>query len=193
VYRSTTNPTFERTTNGDAPLSPFVVRSTFTSGRLPMLNGSYFSAVLLGGAIGGALDILFAISFAAYNGFARVRLLQTVASGLLGVSAFAGGVPVAVLGLVLHFGLSFLWATVFSGLALLAPFLIRYPFVAGVGFGVAVFLVMRLVVLPLSAFPYPVTFEPLATTLDLLSHALLFGFPIALALRKGLIGVSSAA
>jgi len=120
VYRSTANPTFERTTNGDAPLSPFVVRSTFTSGRLPMLNGSYFSAVLLGGAIGGALDILFAISFAAYNGFAPVRLLQTVASGLLGVSAFAGGVPVAVLGLVLHFGLSFLWATVFSGLALLA-------------------------------------------------------------------------
>ena len=67
MYRSTTNPTFERTTNGDAPLSPFVVRSTFTSGRLPMLNGSYFSAVLLGGAIGGALDILFAISFAAYK------------------------------------------------------------------------------------------------------------------------------
>ena len=50
-------------------------------------------------------------------------------------------------------------------------------------FGVVVFGVMRLIVLPLSAFPYPVTFKPLATVLDLLSHMLLFGIPIALAIR----------
>jgi hypothetical protein len=43
---------------------------------------------------------------------------------------------------------------------------------------------MRLVVLPASAFPFPVTFKPLATTLDLLSHTFLFGVPIALAIRK---------
>lgn len=157
------------------------------------MNGSYVSAVLLAGSVAGALDIVFAISFAAYSGVAPVRLLQTVASGLLGAAAFAGGIPVAVLGLVLHFGLSFLWASIFLGLALLAPFLTRYPFVSGIGFGVAVFLAMRLVVLPLSAFPYQVTFKPLATTLDLLSHALLFGFPIALAVRKVLVGVPSAA
>jgi len=158
-----------------------------------MLKGSYVSAVLVGGSVAGALDILFAISFAAYNGMAPVRLLQTVASGLLGTSAFAGGLPVAALGLVLHFGLSFLWASMFLGLALLAPSLIRYPLVAGVGLGIAVFLATRLVVLPLSAFPYPVTFKPLATTLDLLSHMLLFGLPIVVAVRKSLIGVSSAA
>ena len=48
---------------------------------------------------------------------------------------------------------------------------------AGIVFGIFVFFSMRLVVLPLSAFPYPVTFKPLATTLDLLSHAVLFGVP----------------
>jgi hypothetical protein len=158
-----------------------------------MLKGSYASAVLLGGSVAGTLDILFAISFAAYNGVAPVRLLQTIASGLLGASAFAGGVPVAVLGLVLHFGLSFSWATMFLGLALLAPSLIRHPFVAALGLGIAVFLAMRLVVLPLSAFPYPITFKPLATTLDLLSHTLLFGLPIVVAVRKRLIRVSTAA
>jgi hypothetical protein len=52
---------------------------------------------------------------------------------------------------------------------------------AGIAFGVVAFLVMRLVVLPLSAYPRPVTFKPLATTLDLLSHTLLFGVPIAFA------------
>jgi hypothetical protein len=143
-------------------------------------------AVLVGGSVAAALDILFAISFAAYNGVAPVRLLQTVASGLLGAAAFSGGIPVAALGLALHFGLSLLWAGVFLGLGLFAPALVRYPFVAGVGFGVAVFLTMRLLVLPLSAFPYPVSFKPLATILDLLSHAFLFGLPIALAVRKAL-------
>jgi uncharacterized membrane protein YagU involved in acid resistance len=147
----------------------------------------------MGGSVAGALDIVFAISFAAYNGIGPVRLLQSVASGALGTAAFAGGAPVAILGLVLHFGLSFLWATIFLGLALLAPSVIRYPIAAGVVFGVAVFFAMRLVVLPLSAFPYPVTFKPLATTLDLLSHALLFGVPIALAARRVLAGVWSAA
>jgi hypothetical protein len=39
-------------------------------------------------------------------------------------------------------------------------------------------------VLPLSAFPYPVSFKPVATFLDLLSHMFLFGLPIALAVRR---------
>jgi uncharacterized membrane protein YagU involved in acid resistance len=155
------------------------------------VNGSHVAWLLTGGAVAGALDIVFAISFAAYNGVAPVRLLQTVASGLLGTAAFTGGLATAVLGLVLHFGLSLLWATIFLGLALLAPTLVRHPLMAGAGFGIAVFLAMRLVVLPLSAFPYPVTFKPLATTLDLVSHALLFGLPIALAVRKALAGATS--
>ncbi|HKQ97419.1 MAG TPA: hypothetical protein VJV75_06060 [Candidatus Polarisedimenticolia bacterium] len=142
------------------------------------------SAVLVGGSIGGALDITFAISFAAYNGLAPARLLQTVASGLLGEAAFSGGLPIAALGLVLHFGLSYLWAGIFLVAAWRLPRLIRRPVLSGVLFGVAVFLTMRLVVLPLSAFPYPVTFKPLATVLDLLSHTFLFGVPIALATRR---------
>jgi uncharacterized membrane protein YagU involved in acid resistance len=157
------------------------------------MNGSHVAWLLAGGAIAGALDIVFAISFAAYNGVGPVRLLQTVASGLLGTAAFSGGVPVAALGLALHFGLSLLWAAIFMALGLLVPALVRYPLAAGVAFGIGVFLVMRLVVLPLSAFPYPVTFKPLATTLDLLSHALLFGVPIAWAVRRALMGVASVA
>ena len=157
------------------------------------MNTSYALAVLIGGSIAGALDIAFAISFAAYSGLAPMRLLQTVASGLLGMEAFSGGVPVAALGLALHFGMSFLWAGLFLVFASLVPSLVRYPIVSGIAFGIAVFLAMRLLVLPLSAFPYPVTFKPLATTLDLLSHALLFGVPIAWAARRAVIAVSSVA
>lgn len=148
------------------------------------MNAARLSAVFLGGSIAAVLDIIFAISFAAYNGATPVRLLQTVASGLLGTAAFAGGVPVAALGLALHFAMSFLWASVFLALTRLMPALTPRPVVSGILFGAFVFLSMRLVVLPLSAFPYPVTFKPLATTLDLLSHTLLFGVPIAWAVRR---------
>jgi hypothetical protein len=50
-------------------------------------------AILTGGALGGLLDILFAISFAGYNGLPPERLLQIVASGALGKAAFTGGSP----------------------------------------------------------------------------------------------------
>lgn len=143
-------------------------------------------ALLVGGSVAGALDILFAVSFAAYNGTAPVALLQTVASGVLGRAAFTGGVPTAALGLLLHFLLSYAWAGVFLLAAMGAPALARRSLVSGVVFGIVVFLLMRFVVLPLSAFPFPVKFRPLATVLDLLSHMFFFGMPIALAARRAM-------
>jgi uncharacterized membrane protein YagU involved in acid resistance len=88
------------------------------------------------------------------------------------------------LGLVLHFGMSYLWAGIYLAATRRIPRLMRQPMLSGILFGVVVFLTMRLVVLPLSAFPYPVSFKPLATVLDLLSHTFLFGVPIALAARR---------
>ena len=156
------------------------------------MKASPLTAVLLGGSIAAVLDITFAISFAAYNGATPVRLLQTVASGLLGTAAFTGGVPAAALGLALHFGMSILWAGAFLVLAKSIPALTLRPVVSGILFGALVFVSMRFVVLPLSAFPYPVTFKPLATALDFLSHTLLFGVPIALAIRKAVLNVPQA-
>jgi uncharacterized membrane protein YagU involved in acid resistance len=145
-------------------------------------------AVLVGGSIAGALDILFAIVFAGYNGMPPSRLLQTVASGLLGEAAFSGGLGSAVAGLLLHFAMAYAWAALFVVAARRLPMLVRQPVLSGIVFGVVVFFFMRLVVLPLSAFPYPVTFKPLGTVLDLLSHTLLFGVPIALATRRAQTG-----
>jgi uncharacterized membrane protein YagU involved in acid resistance len=151
-----------------------------------MLQWPVLLAVFVGGTIAGALDIAFALSFAAYNGVGPLRLLQTVASGALGNAAFGGGLSTAVLGLAFHFGISYLWAALFVGIAWHFPRTAHRPLLSGVSFGVAVFLTMRCIVLPLSAFPRPVTFAPLATILDLLSHTLLFGVPIAVVASKAL-------
>ena len=151
-----------------------------------MVQRSMLRAIVIGGLTGGALDLLFAVSFAGYNGAAPTRVFQAIASGILGDAAFAGGTGVSVLGIACHFGLSLLWAALFAGLAWRLPALARRPILSGIGFGLFVFLCMRLMVLPLSAYPRPVTFKPLATALDLLSHMFLFGSPIAVAVSRAI-------
>lgn len=141
-------------------------------------------AILVGGSIAAALDILFAITWAAINGRTPVWLLQTVATGLLGESAYSGGMGTAVLGLAGHFAMSFGWAALFVAAASRLPALVAKPWFAGPAFGILVFFTMRLVVLPLSAFPYPVSFSQPGATYDLLSHMFLFGLPIALVAAK---------
>ncbi|HEU4694548.1 MAG TPA: hypothetical protein VFS23_39545 [Vicinamibacterales bacterium] len=143
-------------------------------------------AIWVGGSIAGALDILFAISFAAYGGRTPAWLLQTVATGLLGEGAYGGGWPVAILGLIGHFAMSFGWAALFVAAASRVPRLVERPVMYGLLFGTLVFFTMRLLVLPLSAFPYPVSFKPLSAGLDLLSHLFFFGLPISLAAAKNL-------
>ena len=149
-----------------------------------MAQHSGWWAVLVGGLAAGTLDILFAISFAALNGMPPMRLLQSVSSGVLGPDAYTGGGLTAALGLVLHFSIAIVLAGTFLLVSRRFPLLVRRPIIFGGFFGVGVFLIMRLVVLPLSAFPHPITLRPLATTLDLLSHIFLFGIPIALAARE---------
>jgi hypothetical protein len=156
--------------------------TTNPSTRSPRL----LKAVLLGGLVGGLGDITFAILLAASNGMAPMRLLQVVATGAFGRPALSGGLPMAAAGLGFHFILSLIWAGVFVALASRFAILTRHVIVSAIAYGIVVFLAMRLVVLPLSAFPFPVTFKPLPSFLDLLSHVFLFALPIAWFARRGL-------
>lgn len=142
-----------------------------------------FKAILVGGLIGGALDLVFALSFAATKGVSASRVLHVVASGAFGKAAMDMGVAGSVSGVLFHFGLSLLWAALFALVASRLRVLSAKPWVFGPLFGMVVFFTMRLVVLPLSAYPMPVGFTMPAALYDLLSHMFLFGLPIALAHR----------
>ncbi|MBX3735645.1 MAG: hypothetical protein KF715_03060 [Candidatus Didemnitutus sp.] len=141
-------------------------------------------AILIGGGIAGFCDISYACGFWALRGVAPARVLQSVASGLLGADAFNGGATTAALGLALHF----LIALIFAGAFVLASgqvaVLGRRAFLSGAIYGFLIFWLMNLVVLPLSAFPRKVTFAPAATITGLIVHTFLIGVPIALAARR---------
>jgi len=104
--------------------------------------------VLIGGCLAAALDILDPIVFYGARGVPAIRILQSVAAGLLGRAAYTGGLRTALLGLALHLFIAFTWAAVFVLAARSLAFLTRHAIVSGLLCGAVIYLVMNFVVLP---------------------------------------------
>jgi hypothetical protein len=136
-------------------------------------------ALLYGGLAVGVLDILKPIVFAAFRGVPATRVLQSVASGALGKSAFQGGLPVAALGLALHFFIAFTVFAIYYFASRWLPTLARHGYLWGPLYGIAVYFFMQFVVFPLSAIgsvkhPLPVLVDGIFT------HILCVGLPTGL-------------
>jgi hypothetical protein len=140
-------------------------------------GGGAARAILMAGLIAGTLDITAAILF--YGPKVPARILQSVATGVLGRAAFDGGARTAVLGLGLHFFIATGAAAVYYLASRRMALLREQPLLAGPLYGIAVYLFMNRVVLPLSAArPQPLTLKMAAI------HVVCVGLPIALAVRR---------
>ena len=139
--------------------------------------------ILYGGLAVGVLDALDATIFNGVRGVSAERVWQYVASGVLGRTAFGGGLKTAALGLSLHFLIAFIVAGVYYGASLYLPALLRRAVLWGLIYGVAVYFVMNNVVTPLSATP-PLSFSLAPFLNGVVGHALLVGLPIALIARR---------
>jgi hypothetical protein len=139
-------------------------------------------ALLWGTLIVGTADILDAFVFFGLRGIRPVRILQGIASGILGRDAFSGGAATAVLGAFLHYFIAFAIVWVFLAASRRLPDLARRPWLYGPLYGLVVYAVMNWIVIPLSlvtARP-----KPLAVLANgLLIHMLGVGLPTALIAR----------
>lgn len=143
------------------------------------------TALAVGGLVAGILDITDAIVTTLVVGGSPARMLRYIASGLLGQSSFDGGAATAALGLLLHFVIAFGAATVYVLASQRLPVLVRRPLICGLAYGLVVLIVMRNVVLPLSAVRLAATVMPWPQMANqILIHALGVGLPIALAARR---------
>lgn len=140
-------------------------------------------AVLTGGLLAGALDITAALVVHGVRGASPLRVLQSIASGWLGVAAFQGGARTAALGLASHFFIATVAAWVYYLGSLRLPVLTQRPVASGALYGVAVFVVMTHVVLPLSNVPRRPLGWGLAAII-LAVHVVCVGWPIAWAVRR---------
>jgi uncharacterized membrane protein YagU involved in acid resistance len=112
-------------------------------------------------------------------------VLQSVASGLLGKSAFDGGMPVAALGFGLHFAMALVIAAIYVNAARSIAQLIHRPVFYGAIYGLVVYSVMNALIVPLSNVPARSGPRPtILIVSELLVHMIGVGVTIALAARK---------
>jgi hypothetical protein len=138
------------------------------------------AGLLLGGGIAATLDLVYAIL---RNGKGVLWTLQVVASGWLGQGSFESGWPGGILGLASHYSTVFVATALYYAASKRAPVLRSQAWVCGALFGVLVYLFMNFVVIPLSAFPFHLSYPPLRLLEGFASHAFFVGIPIALAIR----------
>ena len=108
---------------------------------------SFISAVVLGGAIAGIIDIGAA---SAINGFINpIGICKFIAGGLIGLKAArAGGLEIAALGLALQVAMGILIALIYNIGAMILPLLRRHWLPAGLAYGVGIYFVMEYVEVP---------------------------------------------
>ena len=135
--------------------------------------------ILLATLVAGTLDILAAIGLTLYYGRRSVAdMLRGVASGPFPAAA-DWGTTGAALGLAVHFTLMAIMVAVFVLAAARWRPLWQKPWLWGLLYGLATYVAMNLVVVPLrwpAAFPP----SPRSVATQLFCHIVLVGIPIAL-------------
>jgi uncharacterized membrane protein YagU involved in acid resistance len=154
--------------------------SRFEGGTRQLSLRSMVVAILMGGLFAGTIDIGSACLI---NGAAPALILRAIAGGLLGKSAYSGGMVTAGLGLLLQLAMSIFIAAMFVVAGHWLPILRRHWIKAGLAYGVVVFFVMNYVVLPLSAIGHAPRFRIAHFSEDMLAM-LLFGLIVAFFARR---------
>lgn len=137
--------------------------------------------VFWGGFISGCTDLFAACTFAATRGITPKRLLQTIASAMIGPKAFGNANNIVPLGLGLHFLIAFTVATSYIIGSRYLTVLTEHSILSGLLYGAVVHLVMTFIVLPLSFLkrPFSMTFF----LGQLVIHMVCVGLPISLVVR----------
>ncbi len=107
-------------------------------------------AVLRIGLIAGTLDIGENLVFNAFRHITPAMVFRYIASGLTGPWAFHAGAASIALGVAMHYAIAMFWTALFYLASRRITVLVRRPVVCGLAYGAVVYLIMNIVVLPLT-------------------------------------------
>jgi hypothetical protein len=101
--------------------------------------------------VAGIFDISYAIITwgPVFGKVTAGQLLRGIASTIMGKDALAGGTSIALIGLAMHFGISLAWTVIYFLIYPYIPFLSRNKWVSGMLYGVVVWALMGMVIVPL--------------------------------------------
>lgn len=160
----------------------FVTEAFSASSSAPLPT---YRVIALAGLLAGSLDITAAFVEAGLEGRSPVSLLQGIAGGLLGMSSFRGGLATAALGAFFHFLIATTAAAVFYLASRKLKFLVKHAIPSGLLYGVAVYIFMSCIVLPISAYHTKIALPTMTGLIrDVAVHMFMVGLPISLMVRK---------
>lgn len=141
--------------------------------------------ILFAGLTAGFLDGAAAVInyLITSNGKNPIRIFNFIASGVFGKKAFGGGWVMTAWGLLFHFIIACLFAAFFYFLYTRIKFLSRNILISGILYGIIVWLIMNLAVVPLSNTP-PLPFVLSKAIIAILILIFFVGIPIALIVHK---------
>ena len=153
-------------------------------------RNSLIRSIAVGGIVVAVLTAidLFMVAWLVFQA-PPLEVAQFWASGWLGEAAFAGGYATALMGVISHLGVSTVIAGIFILSASRLATLQRHAILGGILYGVAVYFVMNLIVLPLSAAPPPGEVDtPLYVLVieGVIGHILTVGLPLGIIVRRTL-------
>ena len=141
--------------------------------------------IFLTGLIAGTLDILAAIFFYAilFKKTTAIKILQSIASGICKNEAY-GSPRMAWYGLGMHFFIAMSFACFYFVIYPYLPFLKKNALLSGFLYGIFVWIIMNLIVLPI-VFPLlPEKNLDFPLILSILILIVCIGIPIAFMARK---------
>jgi uncharacterized membrane protein YagU involved in acid resistance len=144
-----------------------------------------FTGIFAGALVAGvALEIYFLIAMPfLLHQFSPLEVLQWEASNVLGRAAFSQGAASALAGVLMHFLVCVVWATLYVfglGASRAAEL---HPAIAGTIFGVVVWFVTTFLLLPLGAGPH-LEVDALSILSGVFAHIVCFGIPLALVVSR---------
>lgn len=143
--------------------------------------------IALATLIAGTLDIISAFVFAGMAGMSPMAVLVFVASGPFG-DAPTATMGWAAAGLLVHYAIMTCMAAAYMIAAPRIPGLLRHPVVAGIAYGVLLWIVMYWIVRPMRWPEMPLPHTAWGIGNALFSHCILVGIPIALVARRYFAG-----
>jgi uncharacterized membrane protein YagU involved in acid resistance len=147
-------------------------------------RNSTANTILLAGFVAGIMDITAAIiSYYIRTQKEPTRLFQFIASGVFGKDALTGGTTMAVIGLLFHFMLAYIFAIAFYLIYPKIKLLSRNKIITGIVYGAIVWVIMNLVVLPLSNAPR-LPFNPKQAAIGMAILMVCIGLPISLIVHR---------
>jgi hypothetical protein len=159
--------------------------STIASTSLSHRNSLLRLSVIAGLIIGFADEIIYHwLVTSVLGAVPLISVYQYIASGALGNSAFAGGIATALVGVLFHYLISIVIAGVFILSANRIPLLRRYLIPGSLLYGFGVFIVMNMIVTPLSATPPLPTPTMSQLIVMILDHILVFGLLLGILVQR---------